>query len=67
MEISSDGTPKIRAQPSAYNLFVKEKSKVVREKLTNLGKAKGCEGKPSQSDVMKELGRLWQVQKNSNK
>lgn len=65
MEISSDGTPKIRAQPSAYNLFVKEKSKTVREKLINLSKAKGC--KPSQSDVMREVGRLWRVQKNLNK
>ena len=57
IELASDGAPKKRAQPSAYNLFVKEHSKTVREQL--------IKHKPglTQSDVMKELGRLWREHK----
>jgi predicted SprT family Zn-dependent metalloprotease len=57
IEVTSDGAPKKRAQPSAYNLFVKQHSKAVRERL--------AERHPSvnQADVMKELGRLWRNKK----
>jgi predicted SprT family Zn-dependent metalloprotease len=69
IEISSDGAPK--KPPSAYNLFVKENSNIVRERLINsqkLSKAH-AHGKPTvkQSDVLQEVGRLWREQKNANK
>lgn len=50
-------TEKKRAPPSGYNLFVKEQSKVVREKLQAGGGR--MNSKVSQSDVMKECARLW--------
>ena len=60
IEVTSDGKPKQRAPPSAYNLFVKEHSKAVREQLVKQ--------KPgvTQADVMKELGRRWRVQKSQS-
>lgn len=55
-------TPKKRAPPSEYNLFVKEHSKKVRELLSS----KTPQGmKVSQADVMKECGRLWRERKQS--
>lgn len=67
----SDRTPKKRAPPSGYNLFVKEQSKVVREKLMNIQKAKGkLTPKVSQKEVLTECARLWRekkrMQPNSN-
>ena len=53
-------TPKKRAPPSAYNLFVKEQSKTVRERL-----AKSQREKVSQADVMKECARLWREKKEA--
>lgn len=53
-------TPKKRAPPSGYNLFVKEHSKLVREQLAKRQKGKG---KVSQADVMKECARRWQEKK----
>lgn len=60
IEVTSDGKPKKRAPPSAYNLFVKEHSKAVREQFVKQ--------KPSvtQADVMKELGRRWREQKSQS-
>ena len=61
IEVTADGKPKKQAQPSAYNLFVKQHSKAVREQLVKR--------KPgvTQSEVMKELGRLWREQKSRSK
>jgi predicted SprT family Zn-dependent metalloprotease len=60
IEVTSDGAPKKRAPPSAYNLFVKQHSKVVRGQLVKQ--------KPgvTQADVMKELGRRWREQKGQS-
>ena len=57
IEVTADGAPKKRAQPSAYNLFIKQHSKAVREQLVK--RKSGV----TQADVMKELGRLWREQK----
>ena len=69
IEISSDGAPK--KPPSAYNLFVAENSKIVRERLINsqkLSKAQAHGNRTvKQSDVLKEVGRLWREHKNANK
>ena len=60
MEITANGKPKKPAQPSAYNLFVKQHSKAVREQL-----AKRKAG-VTQAEVMKELGRLWREKKEQS-
>ena len=59
IEVNPDGTSKKKAQPSAYNLFVKQYSKEVRERLVK--QRAGI----TQGDVMKELGRLWREHKIS--
>ena len=61
IEVTSSGAPKKKAQPSAYNLFVKQHSKAVRADLVTQ--------KPgvTQADVMKELGRLWREKKCQTK
>jgi hypothetical protein len=60
-------TPKKRAPPSGYNLFVKEHSKMVREKLINAEKAQGVRNpRVLQPDVMKECARLWREKKQAN-
>lgn len=57
-------TEKKRSSPSGYNLFVKEQSKVIREKLMAVQRSEGQKNpKVSQSDVMKECARLWQQKK----
>ena len=62
-----DRTPKKRAPPSAYNLFVKEQSKMVRERMTNAQKAKGVNNpRVLQPDVMKECARLWREKNQTN-
>ena len=60
MEITANGKPKKPAQPSAYNLFVKQHSKAVREQL-----AKRKAG-VTQAEVMRELGRLWREKKEQS-
>jgi len=60
IEVTSDGAPKKRAQPSAYNLFVKEHFKTVREQLM-----KENPGLP-QAEIMKELGRQWRNKKSQS-
>jgi predicted SprT family Zn-dependent metalloprotease len=52
-------TPRKKAPPSAYNLFVKNNSAQVRERYERQGI------KVSQPEVMKECGRLWR-EKNAN-
>lgn len=54
-------TPKKRAPPSEYNLFVKEHSKAIRERLTS--KAQRGAKVISQAEVIKECARLWHEQK----
>ena len=59
-------TPKKPAQPSAYNLFVKEKSKIIREQMKQRQLQRGVrDPKVPQSDIMKECARLWQAQKKT--
>lgn len=53
--------PKKRAPLSGYNLFVREHSKAIRERLAKQNV------KVSQSDVMKECARLWQEKKQSQR
>jgi hypothetical protein len=60
-------TPKKRAPPSGYNLFVKEHSKAVREKLIDAQKTKGISNpRVSQPEVMKDCARLWREKKQTN-
>lgn len=67
---ASNGTtakPKKKAPPSAYNMFVKEQSKVIRIELHQAQMARGV-AKPSvaQSDVLKECARKWREHKEQN-
>jgi predicted SprT family Zn-dependent metalloprotease len=56
-----------QAQPSAYNLFVKEQSKLVRQQLLDAQKARGiADPKVSQADVMKTCAQRWKEQKANN-
>ncbi len=61
---TSDGQkmPKKRAPPSEYNLFFKEHSKAVRERLLKQGPCN-----VSQVEVVKECARLWQVHKQQER
>eukprot|EP00980_Cylindrotheca_fusiformis_P014801 scaffold4026_cov117-Cylindrotheca_fusiformis.AAC.36 len=62
----SNPAPKKRTAPSGYNLFVKEKSKTVREMLVKKEKEKGnLNPKVSQKQVMKECARLWHEKKTT--
>lgn len=55
-------TPKKKREPSAFSLFVKENSASVRvDLMKQAGKS------VPQSEVMKECGRLWRQQKESQK
>lgn len=56
-------TPKKKRPPSAFSLFVQKNSNHVRQKLE-----KEQVGKPvSQTEVMKECGRLWKLEKANDK
>jgi hypothetical protein len=59
-----DRTPRKKAPASGYNLFVKEHSKSVRERLLRAQRAQGVQ-RPTvaQSDVMKECAKLWRQEK----
>ena len=64
VEISPCGASKKKAQPSAYNVFVKEQSKLVRRALVEAQKARGVLNPTvAQSDVMKECAKLWREKK----
>jgi predicted SprT family Zn-dependent metalloprotease len=54
-------TPRKKAVPSAYNIFVKEKSQRVRQYLEQQRASTGK--KISQPDVMMECARLWRERK----
>ena len=61
-----DKTPKKRAPPSGYNLFVKEQSKQVREKLLREKRSQGIlNPKVMQPEVIKECARLWREKKQA--
>jgi ribosomal protein S27AE len=55
-------TPKKKKALSGYNLFVKQNSKLVRERFE---KDEGSYGQVTQPDVMKECARLWH-ERNQN-
>jgi predicted SprT family Zn-dependent metalloprotease len=56
---------KNQSQPSAYNAFVKEHSKTVREELLQAQRSSGALNPTvAQSDVMKECARLWRERKS---
>ena len=57
-------TPKKKVLLSGYNLFVKQTSRDVRERLTRERKQEDLnEPKVTQSDVLKECARLWKQTK----
>ena len=56
-----DYTPRKKAPPSAYNLFVKEQSQQVRQRLQAISNAN-----VTQTEVMKECALLWNSQKDKN-
>ena len=61
---SNQSVPSKRVIPSAYNMFVKEKSETIRERMVKEKQQRGVtDPKVSQSDIMKECARLWQIQK----
>jgi len=61
VSFQQEPTPRKKAVPSAYNLFVKEKSQKVRQYLEQ--QRAGTGKKVSQPDVMKECARLWRERK----
>lgn len=65
LQSTSGPTPKKRAPPSGYNLFVKEHSKAIRERLINVQKAKGIRNPTiAQAEVLKECARRWKSKKS---
>tara|TARA_B000000441_G_scaffold128952_1_gene110232 strand:+ start:414 stop:737 length:324 start_codon:yes stop_codon:yes gene_type:complete len=52
-EVDDDAPPKKKREPTAYNLFVKEKMPIIKEEFPEL----------SRQDLMKKVGELWKVQK----
>jgi FKBP-type peptidyl-prolyl cis-trans isomerase (trigger factor) len=63
---SQGETNKITGVPkpqSAYNRFVQEQSKQVRQNLIADRKAKSMPTKVPQADVLKECARLWKERK----
>lgn len=57
MGSAGDYTPRKKAPPSAYNLFVREHSQQVRQRLQAVNGAN-----VTQPEVMKECARLWHSQ-----
>ena len=52
-ETDEDEEPKKKREPTAYNLFVKEKMPIVKNDYPEL----------SRQDLMKKVGELWKKQK----
>lgn len=48
-----DGEEKKKREPTAYNLFVKEKMPLLKEEFPNL----------SRQDLMKKVGEIWKAKK----
>jgi HMG-box domain len=57
-------TGTVRKKPqSAYNRFIQEQSKQVRQNLISDREAEGMPSQVPQADVLKECARLWKEQK----
>ena len=52
-EDNNDNVPKKKREPTAYNLFVKEKMPIIKEEFPEL----------SRQDLMRKVGEMWKVQK----
>lgn len=52
-EVDDDAAPKKKREPTAYNLFVKEKMPIIKEEFPEL----------SRQDLMKKVGEMWKAQK----
>ena len=50
-----DGEEKKKREPTAYNLFVKEKMPLLNEEFPNL----------SRQDLMKKVGEIWRAKKEA--
>ena len=50
-----DGEEKKKREPTAYNLFVKEKMPLLKEEFPNL----------SRPDLMKKVGEIWRAKKEA--
>jgi hypothetical protein len=50
-----DGEEKKKREPTAYNLFVKEKMPLLKEEFPNL----------SRQDLMKKVGEIWRAKKEA--
>ena len=53
-EDNNDNVPKKKREPTAYNLFVKEKMPIIKEEFPDL----------SRQDLMKKVGEMWKAQKD---
>ena len=53
-EDNNDNVPKKKREPTAYNLFVKEKMPIIKEEFPEL----------SRQDLMKKVGEMWKAQKD---
>ena len=54
--VDKDGNPKEKRAPSAYNIFVKEKSPGIKEANPEM----------DQKEIFAEIARLWRAQKAEN-
>ncbi len=52
-DVDDDAEPKKKREPTAYNLFVKEKMPLLKEEFPDL----------SRQDLMKKVGEIWKAQK----
>ena len=52
-----EAEPKKKREPTAYNLFVKEKMSIVKEEFPELNR----------QDLMKKVGEMWKAQKEQAK
>ena len=52
-EDNNDNVPKKKREPTAYNLFVKEKMPNIKEEFPDL----------SRQDLMRKVGEMWKAQK----
>ena len=52
-EKSDDDEPKKKREPTAYNLFVKDKMPIIKEEFPDL----------SRQDFMRKIGEMWKASK----
>jgi len=50
---NNDNVPKKKREPTAYNLFVKEKMPIIKEEFPELFR----------QDLMRKIGEMWKAQK----